>query len=451
MKLKKIHIQQLSLDQALLEMLCNHENKWVQLSKAINWTRLEKELGKYYADFGRPANDIRLMCSLLIIKQLENLSDVAVVEAWIQNPYYQYFSGAEYFSWEQPCTPSSLTHFRNRIGESGVSEIFRESVLVNGEDALEDELVADTTTQEKNITFPTDTKLHTKIIQHCWKIASAESIKLRQSYTRTMKSLLRAVRFGKGKKQASAKKTATRKIKTIAQYLVRELLRKGTSNPASQEKLALFEEIFQRQKDGKNKIYSIHEPHVKCLSKGKFHKKYEFGNKASFTMTKDTVVIVSAVSFDKNIHDSKTIEPSLDFHYEMTGVRAKKLFYDRGGRGVKKVRDTDICIPESGIGKTNYQKRQAKKNFGRRAAIEPVIGHLKNDYRMMRNYLKGTQGDAINVLMAAAAFNFKRAMRLGFSFVCFFLQLFIGLMTENINENKKQENNFLLPASNLTS
>lgn len=431
MKQQKPHTGQLSLDQTSLSFICDPSNKWVELSKQIDWESLEDKFSSYYSDTGRPAHPIRLLVSLLIIKQIENLSDASVIEQWLQSPYYQYFSGEEYFQWRKPCDPSNLTHFRNRIGESGIKEIFKESVRVNGDDALEKELVADTTIQEKNITFPTDTKLHYKMIKECWKIVEQYGVSLRQSYRRTMKKLLKQVRFGKGKKQSAIKRKAGNKIRTITGRLIRELQRKLSSQGEVIDRMSFFEDVLQKQKDGKHKIYSLHEPDVKCYSKGKAHKKYEYGSKVSITTTKTTNVIVSVVNFDDNVHDSKTIPESVDFHEEVTGITAKKLFYDRGGRGIKNVGDTEIVIPESGTGKSEYHKRKAKKDFGRRSAIEPIIGHLKNDYRMLRNYLKGTQGDAINALMAAAAFNFKRIMRLDFSFALLILNVFIEIIEMN--------------------
>lgn len=434
MKQTQSHSGQLSLDRTNLRILCDPSNQWVLLSETINWDKLEASLGSYYSEIGRPAHPIRLMCSLLIIKQLENLSDAGVVQAWLQSPYYQYFSGEEHFQWELPCDSSNLTQFRNRIGEAGVKEIFRESIRVNGEAALEDELIADTTVQEKNITFPTDTKLHIKIIEDCRKIASHHQIPLRQSYRDTLKKLKKQVRFGKGKKQAAIKRKAGKKIKTIAGRLIRELYRKLSNEVSVVAKMDFFKEILHRQEEGCQKIYSTHEPETKCHSKGKAHKKYEYGNKVSVASTKTSNIVVSVVSFVENIHDSKTIEPTLEIHKEMTGVTAKKVLYDRGGRGCKKVGETEIIIPESGTGKSEYHKRKAKKDFQRRSAIEPIIGHLKHDFRMLRNYLKGTQGDAINALMAAAAFNFKRKMRIDFLLPDFLLKIKSIFM--NVLQNK---------------
>ncbi len=103
-------------------------------------------------------------------------------------------------------------------------------------------------------------------------------------------------------------------------------------------------------------------------------------------------------------------------HYlaQVTNIRGsapEKAFCDRGFRGRKRIDKTAIVLPDSPSPKASeHAKRKSRKNFGRRSAIEPVIGHLKNDFRLARNYLKGTMGDAINLLLAAAAFNCKKWM-----------------------------------------
>lgn len=426
MKTNTIIRKQLSLEPGYLPFLVDPSNKWYQLSNEINWKRLEEVLSKEYSLKGRPAKQIRLMCSLLIIKQIDNLSDETLVEAWKQNPYYQYFSGMEHFTWELPCDPTSITKFRNRIGINGIEEIFKESVSVNGADALESEVIGDTTVQEKNITYPTDTKLHLKIIKRCWKIANLEKVVLRQSYTRTVHKLRGESRFGKGKKQKVVQRKAQRSIKTIAKRLVRELYKKLPCLEKYEQQLELFQKILFQTKTSKNKIYSVHEPNVYCIAKGKAHKKYEYGNKVGFFITKTTNVIVAVKSFDYNIYDGAAIAPLLEFHQQTTGITAKKIYFDRGARGVTQVESTEVVIPDNGRKRrTDYQRRKLKKAFQRRAAIEPIIGHVKQDYRMGINYLKGDLGDAINAIMAASAFNFKRKMKLLIYFLNSVLRYFM--------------------------
>ena len=166
-----------------------------------------------------------------------------------------------------------------------------------------------------------------------------------------------------------------------------------------------------QKKSDSNKIYSLHEPHTQCISKGKEHKKYEFGSKVSIIATKTTGVIIGAINIEKNVHDSKTLQPALEQQQRLTGIILKNNFVDRGYRGVKEVLGTKIIIPDTpGKNRTPYEKQKLRKGFKRRAAIEPKIGHLKQDHRLSRNFYKGIKGDNINVMLAAAAMNFKRMM-----------------------------------------
>ena len=180
---------------------------------------------------------------------------------------------------------------------------------------------------------------------------------------------------------------------------------------ARHEEFMLYRRAVNQERNDKNKVYSLHEPSVCCIGKGKAHKKYEFGSKASIVMTKTNCMVVGAKNFSHNEYDGNTLEDVLYQVKSIRGTSPEMAFCDRGFRGKKKVGDTVIAIPESPSPKTTeHFKRKARKNFGRRSAIEPVIGHLKTDFRMARNYLKGTVGDAINLLMAAAAFNCKKWM-----------------------------------------
>ena len=400
------------LYQDLLEQL-NPKAPLLLLAKKIPWATFEKEFAPLYADFGRPAKPIRLMVGLLLLKQLENLSDERVVEAWVQNPYYQAFCGMEHFQWQFPCDPTELVHFRKRIGESGVEKIFQASVLLHGEQALEREVVIDTTVQEKNITFPTDTKLRVKVIGRCWKLALEENIRLRRSYRRELRKVLRVIRFNKSTRDAKKVAAARRRVKIMANALLRDVMRKlpESSRVARQEELDRCRKVANQERQDTNKIYSLHEPDVCCISKGKEHKKYEFGAKAAIVMTKTSCIVVGAKGF-RNEYDGDTLKGVLTQVADLRGSAPETAFCDRGFRGRKKVGGTAIVLPESPTLKTTeHFKRKARKNFGRRSAIEPVIGHLKNDFRLARNYLKGTIGDAINLLLAAAAFNCRKWMR----------------------------------------
>ena len=406
---KKRFIAQLGFYSTFEEQL-SHQHPLYILANKMNWEIFENAFSKLYSEEGRPAKPIRLMVSLVILKHIRNISDESVVEQWFENIYYQYFSGEKSYACGEPCDASELVHFRNRIGAAGIELILKESIRINGKDGKEQDATTDTTVQEKNITYPTDNKLHRKIIKKCVAIAGEQGIELRQSYTRTLKKLLMEQRFRNHPKNKGRARKADKKVKTIAGRLVRELERKLPPN-LHQSILGLFKKVLAQTKTDSNKIYSLHEPQVQCISKGKEYKKYEFGSKVSIITTKNTGVIIGAINIEKNVHDSKTLEPAIEQQQRLTGIILKNNFVDRGYRGVKEVLGTKIIIPDApGKERTPYEKQKLRKGFKRRAAIEPKIGHLKQDHRLSRNFYKGIKGDNNNVMLAAAAMNFKRMM-----------------------------------------
>jgi transposase, IS5 family len=387
----------------------NRKHPLYLLANVIHWNTFDNAFSKHYSlTQGKPAKPIRLMVALLILKQLRSLSDESVVEQWSENSYYQYFSGEVYFVPQLPCSSTELVEFRKRIGAEGVELIFKESIIVNGQDANDKRLSGDTTIQEKNITYPTDDKLYKKIIKECRAIADEEQIELRQSYTQTVKKLSTIQRFKKTKQGAPAARKANKKIKTIAGVLVRELNRKLPADKLTQHStsLTLYEKVLAQKRSDSNKTYSLHEPQVKCYTKGKEHKKFEFGSKVSILVTQTTGVIVGALNFNSTEHDTKTLSKALEQYERLTENKATDIYVDRGYKGSKKVNEIEVHVPKPNKNITKADR----KGHSRRAAIEPVIGHLKRNYRMGRNFLKGVIGDEINVLLAAAAMNFKRVM-----------------------------------------
>lgn len=392
----------------------NQKHSLYKLADKINWSVFEREFKPLYnREKGRPAKAIRLMVGLLILKHLRNISDESVVEQWSENVYYQYFCGEENFKPSFPCDASELVHFRHRIGEKGIELILGESIRVNDDDhtGKGDQIAfIDSTVQEKNITYPTDAKLHKKIIKECQKIAADEGLRVRQSYTRITKKLAREQRFRNHPKNHKRANKADRKVKTIAGRLIRELERNLREDSLHREKLALFTSVLSQTRKSKNKIYSLHEPDVQCISKGKEHKKYEFGNKVSIICSRRGLIL-GATSL-RNQFDGHTIDLALEQVKRLTGKVPKLLAGDRGYRGQKRSGQTEILIPSAPLKRdSRYVKTKKQKLFCSRAGIEPRIGHLKSDHRLSRNFYKGLLGDAINVMLAAAAYNFKRALR----------------------------------------
>lgn len=393
--------------------MLNQSHPLYKLANKIAWSKFEKAFTPLYSsDKGRPGKPIRLMCGLLILKHLRNLSDESVVEQWSENAYYQYFCGMQDFCPSAPCASSELVHFRERIGEEGIELIFQESIRVNNEDDDKNHYETafiDSTVQEKNITYPTDAKLHKKIVKKVLDIVNVHKFPLRQSYKFVLKRIYRDQRFRNHPKNKKKALKADKRLRTIAGRLVRELRRNLGECHDYDKLLKIFDAILSQSRYSKDKIYSIHEPEVLCISKGKEHKKYEFGNKVSIIRS-ITGIILGAKSFRKE-YDGHTIDESLKQVERLTGRKIKVLSGDRGYRGKKEVNGTKIMIPDVPKKSDNrYQRNKKHKLFCKRAGIEPTIGHLKSDYRLGRNFYKGVAGDAVNLLLAAAAYNFKRAM-----------------------------------------
>ncbi|SUB93617.1 Transposase domain (DUF772) [Prevotella nigrescens] len=328
--------KQLSMFSSLEDML-SHEHPLFQLSNKINWECFENAFSPLYCSTnGRPAHAIRLMCGLLILKHLRNVSDEMVVSQWSENAYYQYFCGGLEFMPKEPCDASELVHFRNRIGEKGMELILAESIRINTDHDNEDHFdtaFIDSTVQEKNITYPTDAKLHKKIIKNVLKIVHDNCLPLRQSYTRTLKGIYRSQRFRNHPKNRKKALKADRQLKTIAGRLVRELERNLVGRKGYEKMFELYYRVLSQNRKSKNKVYSLHEPDVVCVSKGKDHKQYEFGNKVSI-LRSWSGLILGACSF-RNEYDGHTIEKTLEQTQRMTGRQVDKLAGDRGYRRYK--------------------------------------------------------------------------------------------------------------------
>jgi IS5 family transposase len=375
-----------------------------QLADTLPWAEFEQVFGKHYSPEGRPAKPVRLMVGLLLLKQMFNqggrdgggrLGAEPLLAILLRND-----------QWAVPCDPSDLVYFRQRIGEAGVQRILQVTVQLHGDKAREDEVVVDTTVQEKNITHPTDTKLAHKIIRRCWKLADGNGVKLRRRYRKAVRQCVTAQRWRKDPKKRKAAQRALRKMKVIAGRLIRELERKLPESVCAGQRgsFALYRRVLRQKPGDKDKVYSLHEPQVYCLSKGKEHKKYEFGSKASVVMTKTHGVIVGAVAHEENLYDGDALRPALEQTRGITGWQPAKAIVDRGYRGRKHVDGTEVLLP--GTPKPGQSKRESARmraRFRRRAAIEPVISHLKHQYRLVRCFLKGFVGDQINLLLAAAA------------------------------------------------
>lgn len=412
---KSVNHDQGDFFQPLLKDFIDLTHELVLLSDKIDWKYFENEFSKYYSNTGQPAMPIRLMVGSLLLKRIYNLSDERVCETWEMNPYMQYFCGMAHFTHQFPTDPSDFVHFRNRIGKAGVEVIFAYSVHLFGKEAKEKVSLSDTTVAENNTTFPTDSKLAKKIIDKCNEIAKKEKVTQRQTYVRTSKQLVRDTHNRNHPKRCKKAKKADAKLKTIAGRLLRELERELPTSILNtyREQLDLYYRVLNQNRTDSDKIYSLYKPFTACIAKGKAHKQYEFGTKVGIITTSKRLIITAVKSFTGNPHDSKTIEPLLDQMQSNFNYVPQEVIYDRGGKGAKQIGSTIISTPDYRPLKrdTEYQKRSKRKKFRRRAAIEPVIGHLKTDFRMNQNYLWGEDSPQINAFLAATGWNLKKMMK----------------------------------------
>ncbi len=402
--------------QIKLEDLLDKQHGLYQMANRLNWDYLIETYGPYYVENnGRPGIPIRIVVGLHYLKYLEQESDESVVEKFCENPYWQYFCGLEYFVHTLPCHPTTLVKWRNRVGIEGVEKLLEHVVdTAKREGFLPEKLLArvniDTTVQEKNITFPTDAKLYFKSCQLLVKAARCRNIVLRQSYIRVSKlALQKSQRYSHARQMKRARKEI-RRLRTYVGRLIREIKRKALviDNELSRL-LNIVERVYEQKREDKNKIYSLHAPEVECIAKGKAHKKYEFGCKVSIATTSKEPWIVSISAEPGNPYDGHTLKKTVANIEQITGVKPKEAYVDRGYKGNENY-PQDVRVFVSG--KTRGLSISIKKLLRARSAIEPIIGHAKHDHGLARNYLLGTVGDKINAVLVGCAFNLRKMMRL---------------------------------------
>lgn len=397
-----------------LESLLDHRHDLYKLAHIIDWAAFDERFGPRYDDkVGRPGISTRLMVGLNYLKYATDLSDEAVVAHFVENPYWQYFCGLEFFTHELPINPSSMTRWRKRVGVDGAEELLKQTIATaQRRDYLKPSDVAnvnaDTTVQEKAIAFPTDSRLYHKAICKLGKQAQRRGIQLRQSYKRKSKwALLQHGRYSHAKQYKRARKTA-KKLQTMLGALIRDVRRKC---PKADVELAQLlencERVQTQQRQDKGKLYSLWAPEVECISKGKEHKRYEFGCKVGIVSTSKKSWIVGAQAFHSNPYDGHTLAAALAQTERLTGWNVKNAFCDKGYRGSREsVPKVNVYWPDN-----RRKDRSLKRWMRRRSAVEPVIGHTKSENRLNRNYLHGQEGDKMNALLAASGFNLRKLLR----------------------------------------
>jgi len=350
-----------------------------------------------------------------MLQHMYDASDERAVHLWIENPYWQFFCGYDYLQWKFPLDPSSLSRWRKRLGEEGIEKILAVTITA----ALDvgavkasslKTVIVDTTVMPKNITYPTDSKLYFKGIQTLVRMAKDYDIKLRQTYVFLSKKALRKVGQYSHARQMKRARRESKRLKTYLGRIVRDVERKISKNnflkTAFNSVLKILNKVLAQEKDSKNKIYSIHEPDVECISKGKAHKKYEFGCKASFVLTHKEGLALGTQALHGNPYDGHTLKNVLEKAETISGKRIDKAFVDKGYKG-HGVEDKQIFISGQRRGVTRW----IKQKIHRRQAIEPHIGHMKSDGRLDRNYLQGILGDKLNTLLCGVGHNLRLIIR----------------------------------------
>ena len=373
-----------------LDQIIDMDHALVKLAGSIDWHFLEERLGAVYTDKpGHPPLPTRLMAGLAILKHMHDLSDEVLCDRWVENPYFQYFCGLAVAARTEAVKPSDLAR-----------------------------VVIDTTVQPKAVMFPTDAKLINRARERLVRLANQCGVDLRQSYRRVGKlALIKHQRYAHAHQFKRANK-ALRKLKTYLGRVIRDIGRRIAGNDALEEAFARELTLARRVRDQDHgqrgpKVYSLHAPEVECIGKGKAHRPYEFGVKVSVVTplhrSRGGQFIAHVAALPGNPYDGHTLATVIPAMQALVGSTLERAIADAGYRGHNAPPDYKFRVFTAG------QKRrvtpQIKREFKRRAAIEPVIGHLKAEHRMGRNHLAHRAGDAINAVLAAVGYNFRLLIR----------------------------------------
>src|SRR3954463_7056272 len=325
-----------------LEQILDHRHALFRLAALIDWTRFDQAFGRFYRPLGRPAKPTRLMVGLSYLQHTFNLSDEAVVQRWIENPYYQWFCGCAYFQHELPCDPSSLTRWRKRLRPDGLEKLLAVTIQVGLESGAVrlsslERISVDTTVQPKAITHPTDAKLYLKALLALVRQAKKCGLELRQAHTRLAKRA--AVQVGRyaHARQMRRMRRELKRLKTYLGRVYRDVARKVAEDEVPSRRFArllgLTERLLTQERTSKNKLYSLHAPEVVCIAKGKAHRPYEFGSKVAVAVTNREGFVLASKALEGNPYEGHTLSTTLDQVVALTDVEPARIYVDLGYRG----------------------------------------------------------------------------------------------------------------------
>ena len=398
-----------------LHQLVDPRHPLVHLAAQIHWEQLDAAFAPLFCDdIGLAGCPTRLMVGLHYLNLTFELSDEVTVAQGVENPYGQYFCGGKFFEHRLPIDPSSMSRWRGRLKEAGAEQMLAELIATGlRSGAIRPTMFArinvDTTVQEKFVRFPTDARLYDRMRERLGAAAQRRGVRLRQSYVRVGRlTLARQQRYA-GAQQFRRARRMTKRLHTLLGRVVRDLQRKSATPDA--ELAGLLSRacrLLAQQPTDRAKLYSVHAPEVECLAKGKAQKRYEFGCKVSVASTSRGNWIVGTRALHGNPYDGHTVVGALRQVERLSGCKPQTAFVDLGyrGHGAEHVWDIHV-VPR----KRRHLAKSLRRWMNRRAAIEPVIGHLKSDHRMERNRLKGRVGDQLNALLSACGFNFRKLLR----------------------------------------
>ena len=404
------------LFRARLDQIIDMRHELVRLADEIDWGWIDAELADCFAEQGRPAVPVRFMVGLLLLKHVYRLSDEAVCARWVENPYFQYFTGEAFFRHAFPHERSGLSHWRKRIGGK-LEALLAESLRVAHDvGALKKDdlarITVDTTVQPKNVTHPTDAKLMLTAIRQLGRLARAHGVPLRQSYVRVAKrAALMAGRYTHAKQFKRANREL-RFLRTRLGRLIRDIRRKTEGDPALEAAFAAplakaMQIRAQRQNRRGRKLYSWHAPETECIGKGKAHKPYEFGVKVSIATTnrraKGGQFVLHAKALPGTPYDGHTLGQVIEETQALTGREVERVYVDKGYRGHDAPKPLRVFLS----GQKRGVHGAIKGELRRRSAIEAVIGHMKTDGHLGRNFLKGRHGDHANAVLTAVGHNLR--------------------------------------------
>jgi IS5 family transposase len=427
--------------ETLFSDVLNPEHELLHAARLIDWDGLHDALCAYYSPLGRQGKPIRLMVGIHILKHRYDCSDERAVEMLHENAYWQCFCGFNTFQGGQILEASSLVKFRNRIGTGGMKQI--ETLLLKAWSDMglvkTRRVSVDTTAQPKNIAYPTDAdllhRIREKIVKQIKRVR--EEVTLRKpfrTYVRASKKLLLGIKKFH-RRNPEGRKEAIKEINEMTRHVVAQAGRVANSlysrgfTKAGRELNRLVSlgkrivdqttQVLSGESPAK-RIYSLHEPRVAVIKKGKSHPDCEFGAIVALSKNDDGLIL-SHVEYQHSVADVKTLGPVVTGIKKTLGRSPGDVTGDRGfDQSLKKQENCRrrwgikrLAIPKKG--KTphpNSKEPWFRNALKKRAAIEPVIGHLKCDHRMDRCRYKGADGDTVNVVWATVSWNTKKVVHL---------------------------------------